>query len=550
MKRITPGGLAVPGRSAERFTRGGMGNVLIARAHKTRAASPLPTPSCSTVSIILRSCLVCLVLTGCAGPAPKLFPIAPIEVKHLPGGVTERWYNTLEGGRGDRCEQLGPDGRVTRIGYADAAGQVEYVTLDEVPADQQRHLMVLLDSVPFSMVKDAYAGGRFRYCHPPGRTIAPFPVMTDLSISDFFGNSPSPGVESEYFDGERLAGGYDTYASSGNVTWEKYVDYRLSPLLHAEAYLDPYPWLDHELRAIREGFLKTAGTRYAAYVVGTSAVGAKYGRNGHQVAIVRVDRLCQDLLFATRGRARITLLSDHGHAFHEDSRRIPLRDVLESMGYRVGTRLRTPVDLIVPEFGMVSCAVIHTRTPAPAARDAVAIAGVEIAAYMDGPEMVVRSRDGLARVARSGDRFHYQAERGDPLQLGGAAETLVRQGLIDAQGYADDDDWFRASADGVFPDALQRLWHAFHGLVEHPPDVVLSLQESYFVGAISMTRLIDLVGIHGNLRPDSSCGFAMTMAGPLPPVQRMPDLRTSLLRLHVPVGGEDNAQLLRTVGRP
>lgn len=483
---------------------------------------------------------VCLWVTGCAGPAPKMFPASPVEIRHLPGGVVERWYDRKGSGFADCCEQLGPDGRIVRIGYSTGPAHTEYVTLADIPPAEQKHLILLLDSVPFEMAREAYEGGRFRYAFPPGRVIAPFPVMTDLSFSEFFGNSPSPGIESQYFNGERLTSGYETYASGGNVAWQKYVDWRLHPMLHVEAYLDPYPWIDHELRKIREGFLASSKPAFVGYVVGASAVGAKYGRDGHLYGLLHVDRMCQELLFETRGRARFTMLSDHGHYFAEHSYRVALSDLLEDLGYRTGKRMRRSTDLIVPEFGMVSSAVIHTHQPERVARDALSINGVEIAAYMSGDEMIVLGRSGRARVTQQGDRFRYDYRQGDPLELMPVIDTLMQKGLADREGYVSDRELFLGSADSAFPDAVARLWRAFHGLVEHAPDVVLSLEQAYFVGDPSMTSLIRLIGVHGSLRPQSSEGFALTAAGTLPPVERMADLRASLQKLGVPVGGSGN----------
>ncbi len=149
-------------------------------------------------------------------------------------------------------------------------------------------------------------------------------------------------------------------------------------------------------------------------------------------------------------------------------------------------------------------------------------------------------RSGRARVTQKGDRFRYDYKQGDPLELMPVIDTLMQKGLADSEGYVSDHELFLGSAETSFPDAVGRLWRVFHGLVEHPPDVVLSLEQDHFVGDPSMTSLIKLIGIHGSLRPQSSEGFALTTSGTLPPVERMADLRTSLQKLGVPVGGVEN----------
>jgi hypothetical protein len=218
-----------------------------------------------------------------------------------------------------------------------------------------------------------------------------------------------------------------------------------------------------------------------------------------------------------------------------------------AMGYKSGKRLQSSNSVIVPEFGMVSSAVMHTKQPAQAARDVLKVEGTEVSAYMEGDEMIVLSADGEARVSHKDGKWRYVAEKGDPLELKGVLEAMSQKGEVDKDGYVSDPDLFMASAEAAFPDAVQRLWRSFHGLVEHPPDVVVSLDQRHFVGAESMTMLVKLVGIHGSLRQDSSSGFAISMAGSLPPVERMPDLRASLKKIGVPLGGVDNDDIPRAI---
>ncbi len=505
-----------------------------------------------------------VVLIGaCAGPSPKLFPVAPVEVRSLSDGGVRRWYDTDGNHRADYFEQLSPAGRLTEIGYGtpDTESSITTVRLDEVPREERRHLMLLLDSIPFAMVEEAWAQGRFRYCERPSRTISPFPVMTDMSFSEFLGTSPSPGIESSYYNGKQLTDGYDVYANGGNVGWQRFVDYRLNPVAHVSAYLEPYPWFGHELRQIQDLYLegkKGSGTfsrngpegasqkRYltpffAGYAVGTSAIGARRGRGGHQIALCQVDRFCQYLLFKTRGRARFTLLSDHGHEFYT-SKRIPLREMLEKRGYRVTHALKKPDDVVVPEFGMVSMAAIHTKDPARVAGDVLGIEGMEISAYPDGDELMVLSRDGRAHITCRCDAgarpkptaFRYQCEFGDPLALWPTLSQLSKQGSMDGDGFIDDRVLFEATVSTTYPDAVARLWRAFHGLVQHPPDVLVSMKSGYHCGSALMSSLVTLVGIHGSLRQESSSGFVMTTEGRLPPVLRMADLKPALQQLGVP----------------
>ncbi len=475
--------------------------------------------------------LPALLSWGCAGPGPTYFPVSPARVESASDGATLRWYDRDRDGHEDCYERLSPDGRLVALGYGAPGGAgPDEVLLADVPDAQRRHLVILLDSIPYAMVRDIWQQGRFRYCPPPSRIISPFPVMTDVSFSSFFGTLPLPGVESSYFDGRRLTSGFSVYASGGNVPWQKYVDYRLNPLAHPFAYTSQHPWFDHELRQIQDLFSSTDQPAVAGYMVSTSALGAALGRDGHQAGLVQLDRFCQSMLFETRGQLRITLFSDHGH-YMGSARRIPLPEILTEMGYRVGDALARPGDVVVTEFGMVSCEELHTREPQRVAADLTGVEGVDLAMYREGDAIVVLHRDERAAIARADDGFRYQPTRGDPLRLVPVLERLRAAGAVQANGSVEDAVLRDATFDHVYPDVVRRIWRAFNGTAEHTPDVMLSLHDGYYCGSPSMAALITLIGVHGSLMDWSSSGFAISSAGELPPVLRMDELPAALERI-------------------
>ena len=304
-------------------------------------------------------------------------------------------------------------------------------------------------------------------------------------------------------------------------------------------------WYEHDLRRIQEVFDErdAAGEKLTtAYVVGTSALGARQGPDGHVKGLVLIDQFCQEMIRRTHGRVRITLMSDHGHNL-ATSKRIRLRYLLSHMGYRVVDRLEKNGDVVVPEFGMVTCAVFHTRQPARAAADAVAFEGVDLAAYRETAsqgenaceEVVVLSRAGRARIDRSAAGFRYRCDFGDPLELLPILEELQTQGRVDAAGFVDDRTLFEATCDHVYPDAVYRLWRAFHGLIVNTPDVYLSIKDGYEVGSPLMGRLVRIKSAHGNLRQLSSYGFAASMVDGLPDTARMIDLRPAMQAAGIPL---------------
>jgi hypothetical protein len=368
--------------------------------------------------------------------------------------------------------------------------------------------------------------------------------MTDLSLAELFGVSPCVAVESSYYDGRRLNSGFGTYASEGNAPWIRDIDYLLPFADHFYAYLFPNRWLEHDLGQIERRLLSSDPGRFAGYLVGGSAIGALDGETGHIDALRRLDEFCNALIYKTRGRLSITLLSDHGHDYRA-RRRIKLRDFLNERGYRVGRTLIEPGDVVAPEFGLISCAVFHTKSPKDVAQDLVEAEGVDLAIYRESraggerdDRVVVLSNGGRAaidRLAEEGVQFRYSTEQGDPLELIPTIKNLSALGLVSPEGFVADKQLFEATARHKYPDAVYRLWRAFHGLTRHTPDVLVSTQEGYYCGNGLMTSFLDLAASHGALDSQSSVGFAMTTAGGLPPDIRMEDLADCLGGLGVPL---------------
>lgn len=473
---------------------------------------------------------------GCAGPGPKSFPPAAVQERFEADGSGECWYDVDGNGRKDYGEVYAA-GRLTAIRYdRDEDGQTdETVVLADVPAGERRYLVMLLDSVRFDIVENLWQRGRFRYCGRPTRVVSTFPAMTDLSFAEFFGASPCPGIESEFYDGHKLNDGYWVYLHEGNANWAAHTDYHLPQCYHGSAYTDIHAWFGHELRRIEELFLHSDRRLFVSYSVGSSALGAEEGFNGHETAMVNVDRLCRGLIYRTRGRVRFALLSDHGlFITPEESRLVSIREGLANYGYHVTERLRRTGDVVVPEFEMISTSSIWTQTPGPVARDALGIKGVEMAAYAEGDGLVVLNKTGRATIQKSAQGFRYVPQSGDPLELQPILEVLKTEGQVDASGFVNDRALFEATLHHTFPDPLARLWRGFHGLVRHTPDVILALEEGYHTGSPLQTALINMVGVHGNLRQISSNGFALTTEGELPADIRMEDLRAALQAQGVP----------------
>jgi hypothetical protein len=149
--------------------------------------------------------------------------------------------------------------------------------------------------------------------------------------------------------------------------------------------------------------------------------------------------------------------------------------------------------------------------------------------------MVVDHAGGSARIDHNAGKFRYKCQHGDPFQLKSTMDLLRERNAVDSQGFIEDKVLFEATAQHIYPDAVQRSWRAFHGLFRHVPDVFLSIEDGYMAGSPFMSSLVSLKAAHGNLRTSSTLGFAASMAGELPPSIRMADLRAALQAIGVPI---------------
>lgn len=469
---------------------------------------------------------------GCLGP--RQFPAKPLSVTPTADGGSKRAYDTNLDGKADTVEILDREGRVIAVRYdrnRDGEFEIERAWKDRssTRGDQPvRQLLIVLDSIPVNVVEEMYAQGHFPYFHRPTRVLSPFPVMTDPCLAEFFDLSPVPGVEAAYYNGQYLTNSSDTYMAGGNAPWMSCTSFKLPMVDHAWSYMYPNVMYNYALGQLQVHFERSNPKEdFLGYIVGTSAVGSKHGCEGHAAALRQLDRLCQQFIADAGGELEITLMSDHGHTCGSGWRLI-LGPHLAAAGYRISLAVRDEKDVVVPEWGLVSCAALYCKpqTAARLAKDVVSAKGVEHAAYRSGDdEVTVFSKTGEARIVHSQDRFAYLPETGDPLQLSAVVEQLRRRGLMDGNGFAHADAWFEATVDGPFPDAPARLYRAFNGLFQNVPQVLLSLEDGVYHGSGALALLLNMAAVHGSLRPESSYGFAMSTVAELPATVRMQDLR-------------------------
>ncbi len=453
---------------------------------------------------------------GCRGPV-GLAPTSLTPGADEAGAVAA--FDSSRDGAADFFTFADAEGRIRHIGYdttADGVPNVK-VDLDAIPISGSRHLVIILDGVSYDVIRDFYESGGLRMFHPPSRVVVPYPTMTDICMSDLLGAEPAEGFEARYYDrsaGKVVGGAWD-YLTGGGKTYNRMLQYRMRVLWDPIGYVYPRRMFRKEMNDLKEVFDARESREVISYFATSAGMGTRLGADGHRECLEAVERLVNQILCETRGMTKVTLLADHGHSY-TPATQISLDDFLTDRGWRITDRLREPRDVAYIRFGLETYAGFYTQRSEKLASDLIEADGVTLASFPEDDHVVVLAPDGQrAMVHRSDKRYRYEPVSGDPLKL----NELLEQMETD-DGFHDVDLLLKETVDHYYPAALERLWRAHFGLVQNPPDVIISLAADKFSGSDFMAAAVDIASTHGSLRRLNSVTFIMSTAGTLPELMR------------------------------
>jgi len=188
--------------------------------------------------------------------------------------------------------------------------------------------------------------------------------------------------------------------------------------------------------------------------------------------------------------------------------------------------MRDGQSVVLPQFGLIGCAVLYTAeaNEARLGETVAAVEGVDFAAYEKDQTVFVTSRGGVARLTRRGGRYAYLAERGDPLGLASTLQHLRERGRVDNEGFVTDADWFEATRAGERPDAVRRVFEGVSGKVNNRANVIVNFVDGYYSGSAALDVFTILQATHGNLGREQSFGFVMSTNRSLPSHVRATDI--------------------------
>jgi len=464
--------------------------------------------------------IISILLHGCRASAVA-FPAEPLATV---GNRAD--YDTDGDERADFFCIRNDAGRIDRIGFdRDADGKPDQIVhLDAVNPRLCRHLVLVLDGIPYEVARDFYDAGHLRVFHPPAVVIPPYPVMTDLALEDAFGYMPTTGYEAKYYDRRKRAvvGGTGDYLAGRNEPFVRIIGFRGNPLDDAFVYLRPGSMFENELSRAKRIWDRRESMELVAYFVSSAGLGSRQGREGQIQALQKCERLIHQVLLETGGLVKFTLFADHGQT-NVPCKPARLEEHLKGKGWRPVKRLRRDEDVVVIKYGLVTYAAFGTRRPARLIDDLLSCPAVELASYAKDDAVVVRARNEEALIrSTDGKTFEYAPVKGDPLKLA----DLVR-------GEVDGRSLLKLTSDGEhpYPDALYRLWRAHFALSENAADVIVSLDDGYYNGAGLFAGAVKMASTHGGLNWRNSATFIMSSAGKIEGPLRSEDIPDAIGRL-------------------
>jgi hypothetical protein len=377
------------------------------------------------------------------------------------------------------------------------------------------------------------AEGRFKSFRQPAHMLAPYPSLTDVSLSEILrptGASAPPGYEDRYFDvtSNKMRGGVlDRFRQDRFVagTFRDLFDYHPSALKSGLGYAAPplttYLEALSDLASLRRKFRKARGPVFLGYTGATDTLAHLGGERMLRSFLVQLDDTVAELERESGGTLEVTVFSDHGNDFRT-YRRAPLKDALRHAGFKRAGSLQDDRSVVLPQFGLVGSAELWTRAgnEQRLAEVLAQVRGVDFAAYEQTGVVHVLGRGGEATLERRGGRFRYQTLTGDPLALNDTLCAFGKAGKTDADGFIADADWFAATCAGERPDAVRRVFDGVTGTVRNRASVFVNFADGYYSGSMALDIVAFLQATHGGLGRGQSLGFVMSNTRALPPYLR------------------------------
>jgi hypothetical protein len=436
------------------------------------------------------------------------------------GGKKVRWLlDNNQDGKADITQgDTNGDGRVDQLEFG--APAVRVIDLDSLESrgSGRRKLAVCLDGVPFAQMAELWDEGYFREFSRPTRMISTFPSLSDVALTSVMNAGKVPGYENLYFDvrQNRLGGGPFSTLSKARIPYLEILDYDEPGIFKGMAYILP----DKTFRADLGRFLKkyqiSRELRFTSHLCSTDALCHVRSRAEFRPYLLEVDALLREIFMSCLGQLDFIVFSDHGNS-QVDSHQVDIQLLLKRHGFQLESSLNDEKSVVVPAFGLVGAIAVYCH-PSDSPRLAEILAyseGVDFCVYAEGGAARIVSSQGIASINKdTSGKLQFVNETGDFLQMSAILLEMKTNGQLDSNGFAPASVWFQATADHVYPNAVNALYEAVTNHVLNPANVLVSLKDGYHYGSTFFNRLVTLRSTHGSLYTTQMTGFVMRNGPP------------------------------------
>jgi len=399
-------------------------------------------------------------------------------------------------------------------------------------AGRPRLIIIALDAVPYEVVaalKNGEQGedGVLDELRGPAAVISTFPSTTTLAMSGIlepFGLEHSPGYEARFYDRGRneVRGGGPISYHRIPFPWRDVWDWHKGGVIHKMiGGLRPVRTSIKAIDQALDAFMRSDEPVFMAYTDATDLIGHLRRPEDLEVVLRWLDDALEELHALHPDEPFYTVLfSDHGQHGGESlvNLRKPVRRALKQAGFRLRKHIKSPSDVVIVPFGLISSLPLHTD-PQSAAAVAAAVGeveGIDLCVAAGDDHWLIAGHGSRAEVRRrrgeGEDLWHYRPLAGDPLGF----QPLLAQAGSGDDGWRTDRWWFEHTKDGNYPDALYRIARAFD-LVKNPASVICSLDDRAMygslitaIGARMTVKGGNLRYTHGALSRGPSLGFLMS----------------------------------------
>jgi len=432
-------------------------------------------------------------------------------------GKIDTWrYTTSNNAKVDFVEiDTDGDGMIDHLELRNP--EIKRLNLDraEAGALPRKGLTVCLDGVPYDLMTKLWDEGLFREFSRPIKLISVFPSASDVALTEVLHAEKVPGYENLYFDvhRNRIAGGALSTVSKAKIPYLEILDYDEPGIFKGLAYILPVKTYRADLGRFLKRYTANPVLRYRAHLCSTDSLCHVIPTVEVLPLLHEVDAILREIFLKHEGQLDLLVFSDHGNS-QILSKRIAVETFLAGYGFEVESSIRSEKSVVIPGFGLVGVMAVYCR-PENTPRLAQALSrceGVDFCAFLDqeGAEIISERGQGRIRADASVASLKYEALNGDPLELSAICQKLAQSGQADSEGFTPSDLWFRATADHVFPDAVNAVYRGLTDHVINRANLLVSLKDGYHYGSNFFDKLVTLRSTHGSLRRTSMTGFLMS----------------------------------------